>query len=262
MVESAYCNPVMQPWMPSLQKYLVVTRDILAPILFWRWNTLRLQALIFDFDGLILDTETPEVKVWQTIFREHGHELPVDEWAKTIGGYGISNYDAAMHLSQLTGLDPVPLRTRYRSESDAIIHASPVLPGVLDLLHNGRMRGLRLAIASSASHSWVDPHLSRLGIAVRFDRVICSEDVAPGRTKPNPDLFLLAVEQLKVPKEAAVVFEDSPNGVKAARAAGIFVVAVPNPLTLQLGVDGANLTVNSLAELSLDKLDGLLPAKQ
>jgi HAD superfamily hydrolase (TIGR01509 family) len=219
---------------------------------------MRLQALIFDFDGLILDTETPEVEVWKTIFREHGHELPVDEWAKTIGGYGLSSYDAATHLAQLTGLDPAPLRTRYRSESDVIIHASPVLPGVLDLLRNGTTRGLRLAVASSSSHAWVDSHLSRLGLADRFDRVICSDDVAPGRTQPNPDLFLLALEQLKVQKEAAVVFEDSPNGVKAACAAGIFVVAVPNPLTLRLGVDGANLMVNSLAGLTLEKLDGLL----
>jgi HAD superfamily hydrolase (TIGR01509 family) len=223
---------------------------------------MRLQALIFDFDGLILDTETPEVEVWKTIFREHGHELPVDEWAKTIGGYGLSSYDAATHLAQLTGLDPAPLRTRYRSESDVIIHASPVLPGVLDLLRNGTTRGLRLAVASSSSHAWVDSHLSRLGLADRFDRVICSDDVAPGRTKPNPDLFLLALDQLKVQKEAAVVFEDSPNGVKAARAAGIFVVAVPNPLTLRLGVDGANLMVNSLAGLTLEKLDGLLSAQK
>ena len=221
---------------------------------------MKLQALIFDFDGLILDTETPEVQVWQTIFREHGHELPVDEWAKTIGGYGISTYDAAKHLSQLTGLDPVPLRARYRSESDAVIHTSPVLPGVMDLLDAAADRDVRRAVASSSPHSWVDSHLSRLGLADRFDEVICSDDVAPGRTKPNPDLFLLAAERLKVQKDAAVVFEDSPNGVRAAKSAGIFVVAVPNPLTIRLGVDGANLTVKSLAEVTLDQLDGLLSA--
>jgi HAD superfamily hydrolase (TIGR01509 family) len=215
---------------------------------------MQLKALIFDFDGLILDTETPEVLVWQDIYRGHGHELPVDEWAKTIGGYGISTFDAATHLAGLTGLDPMPLRARYRLEADAVIHAKPILPGVLDMINDGKKRGLRLAVASSSPHAWVDSHLVRLGLADRFDRVICSEDVAPGRTKPNPDLFLLALEQLKVQKEAAVVFEDSPNGVKAARAAGIFVVAVPNPLTENLGVDGADLTVKSLADLSLGDL--------
>ena len=132
----------------------------------------------------------------------------------------------------------------------------------MDLLNDGRKRGLRLAIASSSPHAWVDPHLSRLGLADRFDRVLCSDDVPPGRTKPNPDLFLLAVDQLKVPKEAAVVFEDSPNGVRAAKSAGIFVVAVPNPLTIRLGVDGANLTVKSLADISLDELDGFLSTKK
>ncbi len=223
---------------------------------------MKLQALIFDFDGLILDTETPEVAVWQNIFREHGHELPVGEWAKTIGGYGISTYDAAKHLSQLTGLDPVPLRARYRSESDAVIHASAILPGVMDLLIAAADRNVRLAVASSSPHAWVDTHLSRLGLAHRFDEVICSDDVAPGRTKPNPDLFLLAAERLKVQKDAAVIFEDSPNGVRAAKSAGIFVVAVPNPLTLRLGVDGANLTVKSLAEVTLDQLDGLLSARK
>ena len=223
---------------------------------------MKLQALIFDFDGLILDTETPEVQVWQDIFREHGHELPVDEWAKTIGGYGLSTYDAAVHLSQLTGLDPAPLRARYRSESDAVIHASPILPGVMDLLDAASDRSVRRAVASSSTHAWVDSHLSRLGLAARFDAVICSDDVPPGRTKPNPDLFLLAAERLKVQKDAAVIFEDSPNGVRAAKSAGIFVVAVPNPLTIRLGVDGANLTMNSLAEVTLDQLESLLSAKK
>jgi len=222
---------------------------------------MHLQALIFDFDGLMLDTETPEVEVWQAIYREHGYELPVDEWAKTIGGYGISRFDAAIHLGQLTGLDPEPLRARYRRESDEIIRASPVMPGVMELLGAGRERGLKMAVASSSSHTWVDAHLSRLGVIGYFDHILCSEDIAPGRTKPNPDLFLLAVDRLQVQKAAAVVFEDSPNGVRAARSAGIFVVAVPNPLTARLGVDGADLTVRSLAEISLDGLDGLLSPK-
>ncbi|MEW5938252.1 MAG: HAD family hydrolase [Chloroflexota bacterium] len=213
-----------------------------------------LQALIFDFDGLILDTETPEVEVWQAIYREHGHELPVDEWAKTVGGYGISAFDAATHLSGLAGLDPAPLRARYRLDADRVIHAKPIQPGVTDLLASARDHGLGLAIASSSPHSWVDAHLARLNLLPYFDHVVCQDDVPPGRTKPNPDLFLKALTRLGVGKEAAVVFEDSPNGVKAARAAGIFVVAVPNPLTKRLGVDGADLTVESLAGLTLDSL--------
>lgn len=214
-----------------------------------------LKALIFDFDGLILDTETPEVLVWQSIYQDHGFELPVHEWEKTVGGYGLSNFDAAEHLAGLSSgeLDPVSLRSRYRKAADEIIHASPVLPGVVPLIEQARDMGLKVSIGSSSPHSWVDTHAKRLGIFHYFDHVICADDVAPGRTKPNPDIYLKALEQLDIKKEAAVVFEDSLNGVLAARRAGIFVVAVPNPLTAKMGVSG-DLTVTSLADLSLQAL--------
>jgi len=215
-----------------------------------------LKALIFDFDGLILDTETPEYQVWQTIYREHGFELPHEEWGKIIGGYGISNFDAAEDLARLTQgrLDPVSLRDRHRSESRALTLAQPVLPGVTDYLQAAKRLGLKLAIASSSAHAWVETHAARLGILDCFDKVICSDDVAPGRTKPNPDLFLLALDRLAVRNDEAIVFEDSPNGVQAARSAGIFVVAVPNPITSLLSIENANLTLTSLADLSLPEL--------
>lgn len=214
-----------------------------------------LKALIFDFDGLILDTETPEVLVWQSIYRDHGFELPVDEWEKTIGGYGLSSFDAAEHLALLSSgrLDSVSMRSRYRKEADAIIHASPILPGVVALIEQAREQGLQVAIGSSSPHSWVDTHTKRLGIFHYFKYIICQDDVAPGRTKPNPDIYLKALEVLKVQNTEAVVFEDSPNGVLAARRAGIFAVAVPNPLTKRLGVSG-DLTVPSLAEISLHEI--------
>ena len=214
-----------------------------------------LKALIFDFDGLILDTETPEVLVWQSIYRGYGFELPVEEWEKTVGGYGISNFDAAEHLSLLSQgqLDPVSSKARYRKEADAIIHASSILPGVLELIHEAKEQGLQAAIGSSSPHSWVDSHTQRLGIYHLFDHIICQDDVAPGRTKPNPDIYLKALEKLQVKSNEAIVFEDSPNGVLAAKRAEIFVVAVPNPLTEKMNVSG-DLTVSSLAELSLRDL--------
>lgn len=214
-----------------------------------------LKALIFDFDGLILDTETPEVLVWQSIYREHGFELPVHEWEKTIGGYGISTFDAAEHLSHLTQgrLDAVSSRLRYREESDRLIHASPVMPGVLEIIREAKAQGMKVAIGSSSPHSWVDTHAQRLGIFNLFDHVICQDDVMPGRTKPHPDIFLKALEKLQVRNTEAVVFEDSPNGVLASKRAGVFVVWVPNPLTAKMNVSG-DMKVSSLAELSLPEL--------
>ena len=215
-----------------------------------------IKALIFDFDGLILDTETPEYLAWKNIYQEHGFELPIEKWGSIIGGYGISDFDAAEHLSLLTEgrLDSTSLSLRHRSECHSAIERASVLPGVMDYIHEAKRLALKLAIASSSPHSWVDAHAQRLGIFHYFDKVICNDDVGAGRTKPNPDLFLLALDQLQVQKNEAIVFEDSPNGVKAANRAGIFVVAVPNPVTSLLATEGANLILRSLSDIPLNRL--------
>jgi HAD superfamily hydrolase (TIGR01509 family) len=215
-----------------------------------------IKALIFDFDGLILDTETPEYDCWQNIYREYGFELPHEKWGTIIGGNGHSNFDAAEHLALLSQgrLDSDSLRARYRLESDAMIHAQKLLPGVMEYIQDAKRLGLKLAIASSSDRLWVETHAKRIGVFDYFDHVITRDDVGIGRIKPNPDLFLLALSRLEVPKEAAIVFEDSPNGVKAANRAGIFVVAVPNPVTSLLSFEGADLTLRSLADLHLPEL--------
>lgn len=215
-----------------------------------------IKALIFDFDGLILDTESPEADMWTQIYAEHGFEFPLNEWGTVIGGDGSSNFDAADHLSHLSQgrLDSASMRSRHRLGSDELTLKNPILPGVLDYIHEAKRLGLKLAIASSSQHAWVDTHAKRLGIFDHFDKVICSDDVGIGRAKPNPDLYLLALSQLGVQKNEAIVFEDSPNGVKAANRAGIFVVAVPNPITSRLNIESANLFLNSLSDLSLSEL--------
>jgi HAD superfamily hydrolase (TIGR01509 family) len=221
-----------------------------------RETLLQIKALIFDFDGLILDTETPDVHAWQNIYAEHGVSFPIESWGLIIGGTGAATFDAGMHLQDLLGrpLDLDALRARWNHLSHSLVNEQTILPGVLDYLQEAKRLRLKLAIASSSSHSWVDGHARRLGIFDYFDKVICSDDVGLGRTKPNPDLFLLALDQLKVGKNEAIVFEDSPNGVRAAKSAGIFVVAVPNEVTSLLLVDEADLTLTSLAELPLREL--------
>ncbi len=213
-----------------------------------------LKAIIFDFDGLILDTETPEYIAWQEIFAEHGCELSLDMWGQVVGGAGFTTFDAAAHLEKLTGqpLDRATLNARWRARGDELIAAQPILPGVQGYLAEAERLNLKLAIASSSPHSWVDTHLARLGLLAHFERIICADDVT--RTKPHPDLFLAALSALSLRAEETIVLEDSPNGVRAAKAAGIFVVAVPNPLTARLWIDGADLTLKSLADLPLGEL--------
>ena len=217
---------------------------------------MTIKSLLFDFDGLILDTETTEIDIWRTIYSEYGLEFPFDRHIQTVGGWGVSTFDPADHLHQLANdsLDVDTLRLRYKKESTQRFLVQPIEAGVQDYLTAGQRLNLRLAIASSSRHSWVEPHLTRLGLIHYFEKIICGDDVPPGRTKPNPDIFLKALDELGITAAEAIVFEDSPHGVTAAHAAGIFVVAVPNPTTALMKFEGADLTVRSLSSLSLNEL--------
>jgi HAD superfamily hydrolase (TIGR01509 family) len=213
-----------------------------------------IKALIFDFDGLILDTETPDYEVWRDIYREFGQELSTETWGQIVGGNSATSFEPDTHLEQLTGRDLSALNLRHRADAErlALIHAMAPLPGVLDTLKAAQVHGLRLGIASSSPHAWVDGHLRRLGLYDAFEAILCRED-APA-PKPDPALFQAALRALQAAPQEAIALEDSPNGVTAARRAGIFVVAVPNPLTALLKMDGENMRLASLADLSLQAL--------
>jgi HAD superfamily hydrolase (TIGR01509 family) len=205
---------------------------------------------------LILDTETPQVEVWKTIYAEYGFDYPVEDWCQTIGGWGASTFDPAVELSRLSGdkLDVEALRQRGESECNAAIDASPAMPGTVECLEWAKSKGLRLAIASSSERSWVEPHLAKLGLLERFEKVITGDDVAPGRTKPHPDVFLKALSMLGLSADRALVVEDSPHGIAAAHKAGLSVVAIPNPVTKLLPMAEADLTLDSLAEIPLRRV--------
>jgi HAD superfamily hydrolase (TIGR01509 family) len=211
-----------------------------------------IEALIFDFDGLILDTESPDFQVWQEIFRERGCQLPLSVWAGFIGS--MDTFDPYAYLEQQLGreVNRETLRRDQRRRFGALLHSPAPLPGVTDYLEDGRRLGLRLAIASSSPRFWVSGFLDRLGLAGYFDSLSCGDEVS--RTKPDPAVYRLALERLRVSAGRALALEDSPNGVQAARRAGIFCVVVPNPLTRQLALDGADLHLDSLADVSLEQL--------
>ena len=211
-------------------------------------------ALIFDFDGLIVDSETPDFDAWREIYAEFGHDLKMETWGQNVGGMAASTFRPYPYLESLTGrnLSSLNLSARATEQAMARILSLPPLPGVLEMLTTAKQAGLRLAVASSSPHRWVDGHLARLGLDHFFDAVRCADDVA--RTKPEPDLYLSALDALKVSADQAIAFEDSPNGVRAARSAGLFVVAIPNPVTAQLTLVGESMRVSSMAELTLAQL--------
>jgi HAD superfamily hydrolase (TIGR01509 family) len=206
-------------------------------------------AVLLDFDGLILDTETPIFEAWQTAFREHGQELSLDDWQHALGTNG--GFEPMTRLAELTrgALDRQGVECQVQAANRAGCDALRLMPGVERLLADAESLGLRRAVASSSSRAWVEGWLTRHGIRRRIETVCSRDDVA--RVKPFPDLFLLAAERLGIPPAACLVFEDSPNGMRAARAAGMRCVAVTNGLTRQLSLPDPDLVMGSLADRPL-----------
>ena len=213
---------------------------------------MALRGLLFDFDGLIVDTETPSLASWQELYREHGHELPLDRWATLVGTVG--GWDPFETLEELVGpVDRVALRERRLARELELGEIEELRPGVLEYLEEAERRGLATAIVSSSSNWWIDRHLGRLERAEHFDAIVAANGDEE-RAKPRPTLYLEALDRLGLGAEEAVAFEDSPNGVRAAKAAGLFCVAVPNGVTATLALDEADLVVPSLAELPFRSL--------
>ena len=211
-----------------------------------------IRALLFDFDGLIVDTETPSFASWQAVYREHGQELPLERWAAIIGTIG--GFEPLDYLEELHGpIDRAAVKARREEHEVSLLEVEELRPGILEYLQEAQRRSLKTAIVSSSSRKWVDRHLARLERAEHFDEIVTA-DRDRERSKPRPTLYLEALERLGVDADEAIAFEDSPNGVTAAKAAGIFTVAVPNGVTASLGLDEADLQLESLAELPLREL--------
>lgn len=206
-------------------------------------------ALIFDFDGLLVDTETPAFESWRALYAEFGHDLALDLWKDALGTN--QGFDALAHLATLVGdpFDREGLLARRIALKRELSTSQPLLPGVREVLGQARDLSLPCAVASSSSREWVEDWLRRHAIRAAFACVYTAEDVAA--TKPAPDLFLAAAGCLGVAPGACLVFEDSPNGILAARAAGMRCVLVPGAITRQLALPPADLVLPSLDALPL-----------
>ena len=218
-----------------------------------------IQALIFDFDGLILETEGPAFQTWAEIYREYGHVLPLEQWHGSIGT--DRGFEPVDYLAALVGerLDRAATQKRRDARKDELIAALDLMEGVREYIADARRLGLKLAIASSASRRWVVGHIERLGIHTDWDAVLTRDDVE--RSKPSPDLYIAATKALGVVPQRAVALEDSPHGIAAAKDAGLQCVAVPNALTRDLDLSRADVRVSSLAEMPLERLLAILSGR-
>ena len=215
---------------------------------------MAIRGLLFDFDGLLVDTETPSRLAYEELYREHGHELPLDQWATLVGTIGAP-FNPDDHLEELVGrpLNRARLTKRRRAREHELSDLEQLRPGVEEYFVEAERLGLRTAVVSSSWDSWIERHLGRLGRLEGLDAVVAANGDTE-RAKPRPDLYVEALDRLGLEPAEAIAFEDSPNGVQAAKAAGLVCVAVPNPITATLALDEADLVLASLADVPLREL--------
>lgn len=212
-----------------------------------------IEAVIFDFDGLVIETETPLYNAWRRAFQERGVDLDIERWIEVLGRSSVY-FDFPGHLEELSGqpVDRDALQKHVRTEALDVIEQQPILPGVTDRLDEIEAMGLFVGLCSGSSREWIAGHLGRLGLLSRFPERVCRDDTV--LHKPEPAPYLKTAERLGVEPSRCLVFEDSPNGVNSAKAAGMLAVAVPTEMTRNEDFSAADLVVGSLAELTLAEM--------
>jgi HAD superfamily hydrolase (TIGR01509 family) len=216
-------------------------------------------AVIFDFDGIVIDSETPEYESHRRIYERCGVRLTPDEWCDQIGLW-VEGHDERW-FTELCGRSPgAPARDAYHAEKrrifDEVVPREP-MRGIPELLTALAEAGVPAAIASTSPARWVVPAAERIGVRPLFAAVVTGDDVA--RRKPAPDVYLEAARRLGVDPARCIAIEDSGPGITAARAAGMKAVAIPHWLTERHDLSGADLRVAHAGELTLARLATLLP---
>ncbi len=217
---------------------------------------MRLEALIFDFDGTMLDTETPEFLSWQNIYSDHGATLELTDWGRGIGTWGAFDPWADLEAKIGRTLNKEPIAVAHHARVKTAIEASELLPGVLELLQGARDARVKLAIASSSNREWVEGWAAKLGVLDFFAATATQDDVL--RVKPDPALYRLACEKLKVQPQHALALEDSANGAKSALAAGLRCAVIPNSVTRSLEFPSGVVRLGTLENVRLEDLRALM----
>lgn len=221
---------------------------------------MTLDAVVFDFDGLIIDSEWAIFESARAAFVVHDHELTVEAWASIVG---LGDDDDELAWSILTramgieGFDNAVFSVTYAQQDRANRDSLPLLPGIEGLVDSLTAEGIPIGVASSSSLEWLERHLGRLGIRPRFAAVI-GADLVGGVGKPAPDVYLRACADLAADPSRAVALEDSAHGVASAKAAGMTAVAVPSRITRFNDFTQADLVVDSVADLNLARLEDLV----
>jgi HAD superfamily hydrolase (TIGR01509 family) len=213
----------------------------------------RIDALIFDFDGLILDTETPDYLSWKEMYAAFDQELPLSVWNKNIGS--VDFFNPYLYLEELLGraIDREAVKAQRKKIDNRLLAAQEALPGVVDYLDAAESMGIKVGIASSSPRAWVESHLTRLELRQRFSLIRGRDDVGD-RAKPDPAVYRAALNGLDAAPAQTLALEDSPNGARAALAAGVRCVVVPNRMTRELAFPDVDYRLSALTDMPLAEL--------
>jgi len=216
-----------------------------------------LQTLIFDFDGIIINSEFIVFELWKEFAADHGLELPLSEWIKCVGSTNDA-FDPYEWLASHSINLPPKKEFNFTMEQKArqLIYDEPLLPGVENLIQDAARNNIALAIASSSDTEWVHTYAEHHDIKKYFQTIVAGDQVA--RRKPFPDLFRTALERLNAQPETAVIIEDSYNGLRAAMAAGVRCITVPNRITRLSDFTGAAAVLPTLEGQSISSLNTIL----
>ena len=226
------------------------------------------KAVIFDFDGVIVDTELPVYESWYNLYRSFGLRLTKAKWRQTIGTRGgfdpIADINRSLtEMKEALGQkDPIKVATDndyQRVQVDIRNRLSKPLStvaGVSEWIEQAEELKLKIGIASSSPMEWLNKYLESLRLKDRFETVVGTSDKI--RPKPFSDVYLIACERLHVSPDEALAVEDSKNGLVAAKNAKLITVVVPSVLTSGDDFSLADIEISSFQELKLTEIIEIL----
>ena len=221
-----------------------------------------LAAVVFDFDGTLVDTEWPIYERARLAAEVLGADLTPELWAThAVGVSHGESYWAALAADLGLSID----EAAFDAAREALVDApssrdeSALAPGAADLVEALHGAGVPLAVASGSHREWLEHHLDRFGLSDRFVALVGIDHLDVRAGKPAPDLYDAALAELGADPRGTVAVEDTRRGIGSARAAGLAaIVAVPTRLTTHQDLSGADLVVASLADLTVGDLGGLV----
>jgi putative hydrolase of the HAD superfamily len=213
-----------------------------------------IKALIFDCDGLLIDTETPWYIAFREVYREHQVDIPLEMYAQCIGNSDFAQFNPYDYLEECIKrkVDRKVIDKRVQEIHTSIMKDQKLLPGVENYLKRAKELGLKIGLASSSRRAWVEEHTKAHHIYHFFDTIHTKDEVE--HVKPHPELYLQSIQALGIEKHEVIAFEDSLNGLKAAKEAGIKCVIVPNEVTACLPFDNYDVKLSSMLDLELDEV--------